>query len=190
MVHVDQLDRTIYIQTPPSSNCWEKKMTGTVEFRIVRIEKPEDVNVIFGQAHFIKTVEDLFEAVAGSVPNAKFGLAFCEASGDCLIRIEGTDPELKVLAQENATAIGAGHSFILFLRDCFPINVLNAIKNIQEVCTIFCATSNPVEVVIVETSLGRGVMGVIDGEKPKGVEGPDGVALRTELLRTFGYKRG
>lgn len=151
--------------------------------------KPEDVDVIFGQAHFIKTVEDLFEAVAGSVPNAKFGLAFCEAAGDCLIRTEGTDQELKVLAPENAAAIGAGHSFILFVRDCFPIYVLNAIKNIQEVCTIFCAASNPVEVVIVETSPGRKVMGVIDGEKPKWVEGPAEVALRTELLRTFGYKR-
>lgn len=190
MFHVDQPERFPLYPDVSIFHLLVKDMTGSVEFRNVRIEKPEDVNVIFGQAHFIKTVEDLYEAVAGSVPNARFGLAFCEASGDCLIRIEGTDEILKVLARENAAAIGAGHSFILFLRDCFPINVLNAIKNIQEVCTIYCATSNPVDVVIAETSLGRGVMGVIDGEKPRGIESPDGVALRTELLRTFGYKRG
>jgi len=165
-------------------------MAGTIEFRVVRIEKPEDVNVILGQSHFIKTVEDIYEAVAGSVPGAKFGLAFCESSGDCLIRIEGNDEDLKALARENALAIGAGHSFILFLRDCYPINVLNAIKNIQEVCTIYCATANRAEVVIAESVQGRGIMGVIDGEKPRGVEGPDGVLWRTGLLRKFGYKRG
>lgn len=165
-------------------------MTEGLKFKSVRIEKPADIQVILGQAHFIKTVEDLFEAVAGSVPNAKFGLAFTEASGDCLIRIDGTDSELIALAQENAAAIGAGHSFILLLKDCFPINVLNAVKSIQEVCTVFCATSNQVEVVIAESLLGRGIMGVIDGEKPKGIEGADEVALRLELLRRFGYKRG
>jgi adenosine/AMP kinase len=165
-------------------------MSGPLEFRTVTIEKPEDVNFILGQSHFIKTVEDIYEAVSGSVPGAKFGLAFCESSGDCLVRIEGNDEDLKILARDNALAIGAGHSFILFLRDCYPINVLNAIKNIQEVCTIYCATATQLEVVIAESAQGRGIMGVIDGVVPKGVEGPEGVAWRTGLLRTFGYKRG
>jgi hypothetical protein len=165
-------------------------MKGIVEFKIVRIEKPDEVNVILGQSHFIKTVEDIYEAVAGSVPGAKFGLAFCESSGDCLIRIEGNDEGLKELARNNAREIGAGHSFILFLRDCYPINVLNAIKNVQEVCTIYCATANEVEVVIAESAQGRGIMGVIDGATPKGVEGTEGIVWRTELLRKFGYKRG
>ncbi len=167
-----------------------KMMGRSLEFSSVTIEKPEDVNFILGQSHFIKTVEDIYEAVSGSVPGAKFGLAFCESSGDCLIRIEGNDEELKALARDNALAIGAGHSFILFLRDCFPINVLNAVKNIQEVYTIYCATANQVEVIIAESVQGRGIMGVIDGIKPKGVEGPDGVAWRTGLLRKFGYKKG
>ena len=167
------------------------KMTGgPVEFKIVTVEKPDDVNFILGQAHFIKTVEDIYEAVSGSVPHAKFGLAFCESSGDCLIRIEGNDEELQEMARDNALAIGAGHSFILFLRDCFPINVLNAVKNIQEVCTIYCATANPAEVIIAESAQGRGILGVIDGATPKGVEGPDDVAMRMGLLRKFGYKRG
>ncbi len=165
-------------------------MGGSVVFSTVTISKPGDVNVVLGQAHFIKTVEDIYEVIAGSVPGAKFGLAFCESSGDCLIRIEGNDEELKNLARDNARAIGAGHSFILFLKDCYPINVLNSIKNIQEVCTIYCATANPAEVVIAESAQGRGIMGVIDGEKPKGVEGPDEIAWRTDLLRKFGYKRG
>lgn len=165
-------------------------MGGALEFSTVTIKKPDDVNFILGQSHFIKTVEDIYEAVTGSVPGAKFGLAFCESSGDCLVRVEGNDEDLKVMARDSALAIGAGHSFILFLRDCFPINVLNAIKNIQEVCTIYCATANPAEVVIAESAQGRGIMGVIDGEKPRGVEGPDGVAWRTGLLRRFGYKRG
>jgi adenosine/AMP kinase len=165
-------------------------MDRSLEFRTVTIEKPDDVNFILGQAHFIKTVEDIYEAVSGSVPHAKFGLAFCESSGDCLIRIEGNDEELQAMARDNALAIGAGHSFILFLRDCFPINVLNAVKNLQEVCTIYCATANPAEVIIAESAQGRGILGVIDGATPKGVEGPDGVAWRRGLLRKFGYKRG
>jgi adenosine/AMP kinase len=164
-------------------------MSGRLEFSTVTVKKPEDVNFILGQSHFIKTVEDIYEAVIGSVPGAKFGLAFCESSGDCLVRVEGNDEELKAMARDNALAIGAGHSFILFLRDCFPINVLNAIKNVQEVCTIYCATANPAEVVIAESAQGRGIMGVIDGVKPKGVEGPEGVAWRTGVLRRFGYKR-
>ena len=165
-------------------------MSGTLEQSLVRIEKPDDVNVILGQSHFIKTVEDIAEAVVGAVPGAKFGLAFCESSGECLVRVEGNDEELRGLAVKNALAIGAGHSFILFLRNCFPINVLNAIKDLQEVCTIYCATANPAEVIIAESSGGRGILGVIDGVSPKGVEGPEGVAWRIGLLRKFGYKRG
>ena len=124
------------------------------------------------------------------MPGAKFGLAFCESSGECLVRVEGNDEGLKALAVKNALAIGAGHSFILFLADCFPINVLNAIKDIPEVCSIYCATANPAEVIIAGSATGRGIVGVIDGSRPKGVEGPDGVAWRTALLRRFGYKRG
>jgi hypothetical protein len=165
-------------------------MGGPVEFKTVIIEKPDEVNFILGQSHFIKTVEDISEVVVGSVPGAKFGLAFCESSGDCLVRIDGNDEELQALARDNALAIGAGHSFILFLRDCYPINILNAIKNIQEVCTIYCATANPAEVIIAESVQGRGIMGVIDGKKPEGVESPDDIAWRTGLLRKFGYKRG
>lgn len=161
-----------------------------VGFGIVRVEKPEDVNVIVGQTHFIKTVEDIAEIVVGSVPGALFGLAFCEASGDCLIRLEGNDDDLLGLARENAVSIGAGHTFILFLRNCYPINVLNAIKNLQEVCCIFCATANPVEIIIAESGQGRGIMGVIDGERPRGVEGEEDVRDRVALLRRFGYKRG
>jgi adenosine/AMP kinase len=161
-----------------------------VALKTVRVQKPADVNFILGQSHFIKTVEDIYEAVAGAVPGAKFGLAFCESSGECLIRVEGNDKDLQTLAQDNALAIAAGHSFILFLRDCFPINVLNAIKNLQEVCTIYCATANPAEVVLAESSQGRGILGVIDGVVPRGVEGPEGVAWRIAVLRKFGYKRG
>ncbi len=165
-------------------------MAGGLTFSVVTIDKPEEVNVILGHAHFIKTVEDLYEAVTGAVPGAEFGLAFCEASGDCLVRGEGSDDVLKKLAEKNALLIGAGHSFVLFLKNCYPINVLNTIKNVQEVCTIYCATANPVDVIIAETSLGRGIMGVIDGSSPLGVESPDDVRKRIELLRKFGYKRG
>jgi hypothetical protein len=165
-------------------------MAEPVAFTRVMIDKPDDVNVILGQSHFIKTVEDLYEAVAGAVPGAKFGLAFCEASADRLVRVEGTDDELKDLAAKNALAIGAGHSFIIFLRDCYPINVLNTVKNVQEVCTIFCATANPVDVIIADSVPGRGIMGVIDGLSPVGVESPEDVKQRTGLLRRFGYKRG
>ena len=165
-------------------------MHGTIEFSTVRIEKPEDANFVLGQSHFIKTVEDIAEAVVGSVPGARFGLAFCESSGECLVRVEGNDDALKALAVKNALAIGAGHSFILLLGNCFPINILNALKDVQEVCSIYCATANPAEVIIAESATGRGILGVIDGAKPKGVEGPEGVKWRTELLRRFGYKRG
>jgi adenosine/AMP kinase len=157
----------------------------------VKIEKPITINFILGQSHFIKTVEDIHEAMVTSVPEIKFGLAFCEASGKCLVRWSGTDDEMIELAKKNALAIGAGHSFIVFLGDgYYPINILNAIKQVPEVCSIFCATANPVEVVVAETSLGRGIMGVIDGEAPKGVEDAEGIAWRKSFLRMIGYKTG
>jgi hypothetical protein len=165
-------------------------MPGGLTFSSVKIEKPADMNVILGHSHFIKTAEDLYEAVTGAVPGAQFGLAFCEASGDCLVRVEGNDDALKKLAEKNALRIGAGHSFVLFLGNCYPINVLSTIRNVQEVCTIYCATANPVEVIIAESAIGRGIMGVIDGSSPMGVEGPDDVRKRIDLLRKFGYKRG
>jgi hypothetical protein len=160
-----------------------------METKLVAIKKPEDINFILGQSHFIKTVEDLYEILVSSVPGIKFGLAFCEASGACLIRHEGTDDEMVRLAIENAKAIGAGHSFIIFLRDAYPINVLNAVKNCPEVCRIFCATANPCQVIIAESEQGRGIMGVIDGSAPKGVEDEAGIKWRKELLRQIGYKR-
>ena len=165
-----------------------RREAGMVEFKLVKIKKPDEVNFILGQSHFIKTVEDLYEALVNAVPDNKFGLAFAESSGACKIRSEGTDPELKKLAETNALEIGAGHSFIVFLRNTYPINVLNAIKNIPEVCTIYCATANPVEVVVAETETGRGIMGVIDGAKPKGIEGTADIVWRKELLLKIGYK--
>jgi adenosine/AMP kinase len=159
-----------------------------MELKTVKIEKPEDVNVILGQSHFIKTVEDIHEVMVTSVPGAKFGLAFCESSGVCLVRASGTDEEMVELAKQNAFALGAGHSFIVFMRDAYPINFLNAIKNVPEVCRIFCATANPVEVVIAETEQGRGILGVIDGLPPKGIEGEEDIAWRKDFLRMIGYK--
>jgi len=156
---------------------------------LVGIPKPEDVNVVLGQAHFIKTVEDLYEALVTAVPGAQFGLAFCEASGDCLIRVEGTDEALKALAVQSAQAIGAGHTFFIALRNVYPINVLPAIKACPEVCRIFCATANALQVVVAESEQGRGVLGVIDGASPKGVEDAAGVEWRHGLLRKIGYKR-
>jgi len=160
-----------------------------MELVTVKVRKPEDVNLILGQSHFIKTVEDLYEALVTAVPGIKFGLAFCEASGDCLIRTEGTDEEMRKLAAENAQAIGAGHSFLILLKNAYPIHVLKAVERVQEVCNIFCATANPVEVVIAESKQGRGILGVIDGEKPKGIEDASGTAWRKDLLRKIGYKR-
>jgi adenosine/AMP kinase len=155
----------------------------------VMIEKPEEVNFILGQSHFIKTVEDLHEALVAAVPGIKFGLAFCEASGKCLVRWSGTDPAMIELAQANAQRIGAGHSFILFLGEGFyPVNVLNTVKMAPEVCRIFCATANPTEVLIAETELGRGILGVIDGASPLGVEGEEDIAWRKGFLRMIGYK--
>ena len=159
-----------------------------MELKTVKIEKPEDTNVIIGQTHFIKTVEDVYEALASSVPGIKFGLGFCESSGECLVRVEGNDKKLKKLASKNALNIGAGHSFIIIIKDAFPINVLGTIKKVDEVCTVFCATANPVEVIVAETEQGRGILGVIDGSKPKGVEGENGIRWRKEFLRKIGYK--
>ncbi|HUL31697.1 MAG TPA: adenosine-specific kinase [Thermodesulfobacteriota bacterium] len=159
-----------------------------MELKTERLEIPEGCNVIFGQTHFIKTVEDLYEIIVGSAPGAKFGIGFCEASGDCLVRLEGNDETLNEVAKKNALKVGAGHTFVIVLKDAFPINVLNAVKLCQEVCTIFCATANPVEVILAESEQGRGVLGVIDGFSPKGVEKEDGVAWRKNLLRKFRYK--
>jgi len=155
----------------------------------VRIEKPEETNFVLGQSHFIKTVEDIHEAMVASVPGIKFGLAFCEASGACLIRSTGTDTESIELAVKNAQAIGAGHSFILFLGGGFyPINVLNTLKAVPEVCRIFCATANPTEVIVAETEQGRAILGVVDGYSPQGVEDEEGVSWRKSFLRMAGYK--
>jgi len=155
----------------------------------VRIEKPESTNFILGQTHFIKTVEDVHEALVGAVPGIKFGLAFCEASGKCLVRCSGTDAAMVELAKKNALAIGAGHSFIVFLGEgFFPVNVLNALKMVPEVCRIFCATANPTEVMIVQTDQGRGILGVVDGASPKGVETEADVNWRKGFLRQIGYK--
>lgn len=161
-----------------------------MELKIVPIEKPDDVNVILGQSHFIKTVEDLHEALVGAVPGIRFGLAFCESSGPCLVRFSGSDDELVRLAQKNALALSAGHAFIILLRNAFPINVLNAVKMVPEVCRIFCASANPIQVVVAETEQGRGILGVIDGFASKGVETEEDIAARKALVRRFGYKLG
>jgi adenosine/AMP kinase len=160
-----------------------------MELKTVSIENPQQLNFILGHSHFIKTVEDLYEAIVNTVPGAKFGLAFCEASDVCLVRHTGTDDELIDLARKNALSLGAGHTFIIFLRDMFPVNILNTIKTVPEVCRIFCATANPVEVVVAETRLGRGILGVIDGFASKGVEGDADIAKRKSFLRAIGYKQ-
>jgi len=160
-----------------------------MQISIVKIEKPEAVNFILGQTHFIKSVEDLHEALVSAVPGIKFGLAFCEASGKCLVRWSGTDAAMIALAQKHARAIGAGHSFIIFLGEGFyPLNVLNAVKSVPEVCRIFCATANPTEVIIAETEQGRGILGVVDGTSPKGIEDDEDIAWRKGFLRQIGYK--
>ena len=160
-----------------------------LELTAIRMEFPADANIIIGQSHFIKTVEDLYEAVATTVPQAKFGLAFNESSGACLTRSEGNDPALREIAVRNAQALGSGHTFVLVLQNAYPINVLSAIRSVPEVCTIFCATANPVEIVVARSEQGQGVLGVIDGSSPKGVEGPTDAAWRHDLLRKIGYKR-
>jgi adenosine/AMP kinase len=160
-----------------------------MELKIVRLSIPEDSNIIFGQSHFIKTVEDLYELIVTGCPHCKFGIAFCEASGACLIRGDGNDEDLKKTATGNAISLGTGHAFIILLKDAFPINILNAVKSCPEVCHIFCATANPVEVIVAETDQGRGVLGVIDGFSPKGVETEGDIITRNEFLRKIGYKR-
>ncbi len=159
-----------------------------MEFREVAIQTPEGANVILGQSHFIKTIEDLYEILVASVPGAKFGVAFCESSGPCLIRFAGNDELLRDAAIRNAQAVGAGHFFVVILKDAYPINVLNAIKQCQEVCTIYCASANPIEVIVAITAQGRGVMGVVDGLPPKGVEAMGDVTARKDFLRKIGYK--
>jgi uncharacterized protein len=159
-----------------------------MELKTVKIQKPDDANLILGQSHFIKTVEDLHEALVNTVPGIKFGLAFCESSGPCLVRYSGTESELTELAKDNALSLSAGHSFIVFLRNSYPVNVLNALKNVPEVCTIFCATANPVEVIIAESEQGRGILGVIDGLKSKGIETGKDIEERKTFLRKIGYK--
>jgi len=159
-----------------------------MELLTLKIEKPDEINLILGQSHFIKTVEDLHEALVTSVAGIRFGLAFCEASGPCLVRASGTDPDLIDLAKKNAFQLAAGHAFLILLQGTFPINVLNAVKNVPEVCRIFCASANPVEVLIAETEQGRGILGVIDGFRTKGIETEQDVEERKGLLRRFGYK--
>jgi hypothetical protein len=160
-----------------------------MELKTVKIEKPADCNIILGQTHFLKTVEDLFEVMVTAVPNIKFGLAFCESSGECLVRSEGTDKELQRVAEKNALELSTGHTFLIILgKGFYPINVLNVIKNVPEVCSIFAATANPLEVIIAETEQGRGILGVIDGLKSKGVEKPEDAKKRKEFLRQIGYK--
>ena len=161
-----------------------------VEFKTVKVEPPKECNVIVGMAHFIKTAEDLYEALVNAVPQIKFGLGFCESSGPCLVRIEGNDPGLRRLAAEKASEIGCGHSFIIIMKNVYPINVLDKVKAVPEVCTIFAATANPLEIIIAETEQGRGIIGVVDGYKSKGVESAENVIERREFVRKIGYKLG
>ena len=159
-----------------------------MELKTVQMEIPEGANLILGQTHFIKTAEDLYEVMVNAMPEIQFGLAFCEASGPCLIRAEGNDAALKTAAVRNAQALGAGHTFVVLIRNAFPVNVLNEIKHCREVCSIFCATANPVQVIVAESEQGRGVIGVIDGFSPKGVETEEDVKVRRAFLRNIGYK--
>jgi hypothetical protein len=161
-----------------------------LEFKTVRIETPKDCNVILGMAHFIKTVEDLYEALVNSVPTIKFGIGFCESSGPCLVRHEGNDEELRRLAAEKAFEIACGHSFIVFMKNAYPINVLDRIKKVPETCTVYAATANPLEIIIAETEQGRGIIGVVDGLKSKGIETEEDAKARKEFLRKIGYKLG
>ena len=160
-----------------------------MELKAIRLEIPEGGNIILGQTHFIKTVEDVYEAIVNTVPQMKFGVAFNEASGACLTRVDGNDDELMALAARNATAVGAGHIFIVAMKEGYPINVLGRIKDVAEVCSLYCATANPVEVIVAETEQGRGILGVVDGFPPQGVEGPEEAQWRHGLLRKIGYKR-
>ncbi len=159
-----------------------------MELKLIKLEIPAGTNIILGQSHFVKTVEDLYEAMVNTVPGAKFAVAFNEASTQYLVRVEGNDDDLKKVATENALAVGAGHSFVIMMRQAFPINVLTRIKEVPEVCSIFCATANPVEVIVAQSDQGRGILGVIDGSSPKGVEGDEDAKRRKALIRKLGYK--
>jgi adenosine/AMP kinase len=159
-----------------------------LDIKVVKIDTPENSNIILGTSHFIKTVEDIYETLVSAVPNIKFGLAFCESSGECLIRTSGNSVELEKYAAENMRKLGCGHSFLVFIREAYPINILNSLKNVSEVCTIYAATGNPLQVIVAETEQGRGILGVIDGLKPKGIEDQKGVESRMNILRKFGYK--
>jgi adenosine/AMP kinase len=159
-----------------------------MELKTVKIEKPAEMNFILGQSHFIKTVEDLYEAIVQTVPNMKFGIGFCESSGPALVRFAGNDSKLVELAQKNALALACGHAFIIFMESGFPINILNSVKNVPEVCQVFCATANPVEVIVAESEQGRGILGVIDGVKSRGVETAADIQFRKQFLRKIGYK--
>ena len=160
-----------------------------MELKVVKIDKPDDMNFILGHSHFIKTVEDLYEEIVQSVPGIKFGIAFCEASGKCLIRFTGNDEKLINIAKRNAENLSAGHTFIIFMENAFPINILNKIKMVSEVCRVFCATANPTEVILAETKQGRGILGVVDGFMSNGIEGGEDITWRKDLLRTLGYKQ-
>jgi adenosine/AMP kinase len=164
-------------------------MVSIMEIKVVKIKMPKESNVILGTSHFIKSIEDLYESLMNSVPNIKFGVGFCESSGECLVRVEGNDEELKEAAAKNVLNLGCGHSFLVFLRNAYPINVLNGIKMVPEVCTIYAATANPLEVIVAETDQGRAILGVVDGLKPKGVEDEKGMKWRKDLLRKIGYKK-
>jgi len=159
-----------------------------MELKVIKIQKPDEINIILGQTHFIKSVEDIYEVLVGAIPGIKFGLAFCEASGKCLLRGEGTDKEMEKLALENARELACGHLFILCMKNAFPVNVLPVLRNVPEICSIYCASANPIEVVVAETEQGRGVMGVIDGFSPRGTESEEDVKWRKNLLRDLGYK--
>ena len=177
------------VRLTPLSAEGENSLAMDIKLSLVQIEKPEPINFILGQTHFIKSVEDLHETLVASVPGIKFGLAFCEASGKCLVRWSGTDPAMLELARKNALAIGAGHSFILFLAEgYYPVNVLNAVKTVPEVCRVFCATANPTQILVAETAQGRGIVGVVDGSSPKGLEGEADIEWRKKFLRQIGYK--
>ncbi|MFQ5583390.1 MAG: adenosine-specific kinase [Calditrichia bacterium] len=160
-----------------------------MELKVIKIEKPDDMNFILGHSHFIKTVEDLYEAIIQGVPGIKFGIAFCEASGKCLVRHTGNDEKLIEIAKKNAWNISAGHTFLIFMENGFPVNILNSVKMVTEVCRVYCATANPTEVILAETEQGRAVLGVVDGFKPQGVEGDEDIAWRKDLLRSLGYKQ-
>ncbi len=161
-----------------------------MEFKVVKIDPPKDCNVILGQAHFIKTAEDLYEALVNSVPNIQFGLGFCESSGPCLVRHEGNDAELRQKVAEKALEIGCGHSFLIYIKNAYPLNVLDKIKKVPEVCTVYAATANPLEVLVAETAQGRGIIGVVDGQKSRGIENDADVAERRSFVRKIGYKLG